>query len=60
MFGLDYQHFFNRDRSIPNRYAAFGTPITLFFDANGQLVDAHEGVIDERGLALGIDELLLG
>jgi len=59
-FGLDYQHFFNRDRSIPNRYAAFGTPITLFFDADGQLVDTHPGVIDDRGLALGIDELLAG
>lgn len=59
-FGVEYQHFFNRDRSIPNHYAAIGTPITLFFDASGRLVDTHEGVIDERTLALGIDELLLG
>jgi cytochrome c biogenesis protein CcmG/thiol:disulfide interchange protein DsbE len=59
-FGLDFQHFFDRDRSIPNHYAAFGTPITLFFDVDGQLVDTHQGVIDERGLALGIDELLAG
>jgi len=59
-FGLDFEHFFDRDRSIPNHYATFGTPITLFFDADGQLVDTHQGVIDERGLALGIDELLAG
>ena len=59
-FGLDFEHFFDRDRSIPNHYATLGTPITLFFDVDGQLVDTHQGVIDERGLALGIDELLAG
>lgn len=59
-FGLDFKHFFNRDRSIPNRYAAFGTPVTLFFDAEGNLEATHVGVIDERALALAIDELLVG
>ena len=57
-FGLDFDHFFDRNRSIPNHFAGIGTPITFFFAAGGELIDTHNGVIDERGLALGIDELL--
>ena len=57
-FGLDFKHFFDRGRSIPARYGGRGTPITFFFDASGELVGTHIGVIDERRLALGIDELL--
>jgi cytochrome c biogenesis protein CcmG, thiol:disulfide interchange protein DsbE len=56
--GLDFEHFFDRDRAIPNHYAGIGTPITFFFDRGGELVSTHNGIIDERGLALGIDELL--
>jgi len=51
-------HFFDRNRSIPNHYKAFGTPITLFFGPDGQLIRSHEGIMDERTLALNIDELL--
>ena len=58
-FGLDgFDHFFDRDRSVPNHYAGFGTPITFFFAPGGELVRTHNGVIDERTLALEIDELL--
>lgn len=57
-FGLDFEHYFDRDRSVPNFYAGIGTPITFFFDDEGRLMDTHLGVIDERALALGIDELL--
>jgi cytochrome c biogenesis protein CcmG/thiol:disulfide interchange protein DsbE len=57
-FGLDFDHFFDRNRTIPNHYAGIGTPITFFFAAGGELVDTHNGVIDERSLALGIDEIL--
>jgi len=57
-FGLDFDHVFDRERSIPNHYAAIGTPITFFFAPHGELMKTHNGVIDERGLALGIDELL--
>lgn len=56
-FGLDFDHFFDRDRSIPNHYGAFGTPVTLFFAPNGDLVQLHNGVIDERTLAIHLDEL---
>lgn len=57
-FGLGFEHVFDRSRSIPNRFAGFGTPITFFFAPGGELVSTHNGIIDERGLALGIDELL--
>ena len=57
-FGLDFDHFFDRNREVPNAYGGIGTPITFFFAANGELVNTHNGVIDERTLALNIDELL--
>jgi cytochrome c biogenesis protein CcmG/thiol:disulfide interchange protein DsbE len=55
--GLDFTHFFDRDRAIPNFYGGLGTPITMFFAPHGELVSIHNGVIDERTLALNIDEL---
>jgi thiol-disulfide isomerase/thioredoxin len=57
-FGLDFDHFFDRNREIPAAYSGIGTPITFFFGPNGELVNTHNGVIDERTLALNIDELL--
>lgn len=56
-FGLGFDHFFDRDRAIPNFYGGLGTPITMFFAPQGELVTTHNGVIDERTLALNIDEL---
>ncbi len=57
-FGLDFDHFFDRSREVPNAYGGIGTPITFFFAAGGELVSTHNGVIDERTLALNIDDLL--
>ena len=57
-FGLEFDHFFDRDREIPAAYGGIGTPITFFFGPNGELVNTHNGVVDERTLALNIDELL--
>lgn len=57
-FGLDFDHFFDRNREIPNAYGGIGTPVTFFFAASGELVSTHNGVIDERTLALNIDDLL--
>lgn len=56
-FGLPFNHFFDRNRSVPNHYGVFGTPITMFFAPHGELVTTHNGVIDERTLALNLDEL---
>ncbi len=57
-FDLDFDHFFDRDRQIPQLYGGIGTPITFFFGPNGELVRTHNGVVDERTLALNIDEIL--
>lgn len=58
-FGLaDFDHFFDRNRAIPNFYGGIGTPITMFFGPSGDLVTIHNGVVDDRTLALNIDELL--
>lgn len=57
-FGLDFEHFFDRDRAIPNHYGGIGTPITIFFGPHGELFALHNGVLDERTLALNIDEIL--
>lgn len=58
-FGLaEFDHFFDETRSIPNAYGGLGTPITFFFGPDGELIRTHNGVIDERALALNIDELL--
>ncbi len=57
-FEMTYDQYFDRERSVPARYGGFGTPITFFFAPGGELVDTHNGVIDERTLALDIDELL--
>ena len=35
-----------------------GVPLTFFYDRTGALVELHSGVIDERTLALQIDEIL--
>lgn len=58
-YGLTvFDHFFDPNRAIPNHYGAFGTPITMFFGPGGELIRTHEGIVDERALALNIDELL--
>ncbi len=57
-FGLEYDNYFDRNRAIPINYGGIGTPITFFFLPGGRLDSTHNGVIDERALALGIDELL--
>lgn len=57
-FGLRFDHYFDPDRSVPRHFAGIGTPITFFFAPDGTLIHTHNGVIDERTLALQIDELL--
>ena len=58
-FGLDgFTHFFDPSGAVPADLGGFGVPQTYFFAADGALVAAHPGIIDERTLALQIDELL--
>lgn len=57
-FGLDgFEHFFDPGGEVPADLGGFGVPQTLFFAPGGELVLRHYGVIDERTLALQIDEL---
>lgn len=57
-FGLPFGHFFDRDREVANHYGGIGTPITFFFGPGGELVATHNGIVDDRTLALNIDELM--
>jgi len=58
-FGLDgFTHLFDESGSVPATFGGFGVPLTFFFVPGGELSYLHSGVIDERTLALQIDELL--
>lgn len=59
--GKSITHFFDRPGDVPIGLGGNnGVPLTFFFDAGGSLVHFHPGVIDERTLALQLDELLQG
>ena len=58
-FELDgFEHLFDREGRVPAALGGVGVPHTYFFASGGELVALHNGVIDERTLALQIDELL--
>ena len=58
-FGLDgFEHYADPSGAVRADLAGRGVPLTFFFAPGGELVEVHQGVIDERTLALGIDELL--
>ena len=52
------EHLFDPRGNIPvDLGGGRGVPLTFFFAAGGELVELHSGVIDERTLALQIDEI---
>lgn len=58
-FGLTgLEHYFDPSGAVPAELGGRGVPITFFFAAGGAQVGVHHGVIDERALALAIDDLL--
>lgn len=57
-YGLDFDHYFDPRESISTALGATGVPHTYFFAAGGELRYAHHGMIDERTLAVQIDDLL--
>ncbi|MCB2223656.1 MAG: TlpA family protein disulfide reductase [Actinobacteria bacterium] len=60
-FGLtSFEHYFDRTGAVPASLGATGVPLTFFFSPGGGLASTHIGVIDERTLALRIDDLLAG
>jgi len=59
-FGLGgLEHFFDQAGSVRAELGGFGVPVTYFVDATGN-VTVHAGIIDERALVLGIDEITGG
>lgn len=58
-FDLDqFEHFFDPDDRIQRSLGGRGAPETHFFAPGGELIELHIGIIDERTLALNLDELL--
>ena len=52
-------HFFDRYGAVPLALGGSpGIPLTFFYRPGGSLIKLHFGVLDERTLALQIDELL--
>lgn len=57
-FDLDgFEHLFDAAGAVPAALGGRGVPITFFYRPGGDLVRVHNGVIDERTLALLIDEI---
>ncbi len=58
-FDLDrFEHFFDPAGIVPRIFGGRGVPHTAFFAPGGELIELHLGIIDERTLALNLDELL--
>ncbi len=57
-FGLSFENLFDAPRAVPAALGGSGVPLTFFFASGGELVHYQPGVIDERMLALQIDEIL--
>ena len=58
-FDLDgFDHFFDPSGAVQGSLGRGGVPLTMFYAPGGELVERHFGVIDERALALNIDEIL--
>jgi cytochrome c biogenesis protein CcmG/thiol:disulfide interchange protein DsbE len=52
-----FEHLFDQSGAAQGSLGAGGVPLTLFYLAGGELVETHFGAIDERTLALNIDEI---
>lgn len=57
-FGLEFENYFDFGALGRQTLGGIGVPITYFVAPGGEIVITHNGVIDERTLVLGIDELL--
>lgn len=59
--GAAIENVYDREGGVPvDLGGSRAVPLTFFFAAGGELVVLHNGVIDERTLAIQIDELLRG
>lgn len=56
-FGLDgFEHWFDPRAAVRAELGGLGVPVTYFVSSDGD-VTIHSGIIDERSLVLGIDEI---
>lgn len=57
-FELTFENRSDRPGAIRGHLGAVGLPVTVFVRPGGEILRTHFGVIDDAGLALGIDDLL--
>lgn len=57
-FRLDFDHVADPNRSIPATLGGVGVPITYFVAPGGEIISMHVGIIDERTLVSGINDLV--
>lgn len=57
-FGWPYPSLFDRTGAIRDSLGLFGQPVTIFYDAQGELWDTHVGSITREQLAAQVDALL--
>lgn len=57
-YGLDIEQYFDPHSAISTALRSTGVPHTFFFAPGGELRFAQHGIIDERTLAVQIDDLL--
>ncbi|MCR4905838.1 MAG: TlpA family protein disulfide reductase [Clostridiales bacterium] len=58
--GYSYPLYFDTDFSGAAAYAVNAIPLTVFVDADGNLVSTHLGAMDEETLRAGIEGMLPG
>ena len=55
----EFTHLYDEPGNVPvDLGGSRAVPLTFFYTAGGELIQLHTGVLDERTLALQIDELL--
>lgn len=58
-FGLDgFEHLYDPSGAAQGSLGSGGVPLTFFYEPGGVLAERHFGIIDDRTLALNIDEII--
>ena len=57
-FSMTFENYFDRNGEVKGWIGSLGLPTTFFVAPGGEVVSTVFGIIDERSLALEIDELL--
>ena len=57
-FDLGFTHFFDPRRDVPAAWGGLGVPLTYYLTPDGEVLQLHNGILDERGLVEGVENLL--